>query len=353
MTTPALPGRPDSTDLPVLQVSELEVAYRVSRRGRGEAAHKAVAGVTFEIRRGRTLGIVGESGSGKTSAARAIIGLVPATGGTIQLSGQDVTNVRGRRLRELRRRVQMIYQDPYASLNPRLSVGALIEEPLRVHDSMPRLARATRVHELMDQVQLADFHLRKRPTELSGGQRQRVAIARALAVRPEALLCDEPVSALDVSTQAQVVNLLMDLQAELSLTVMFVAHDMSIVEHMSHEIAVMYSGRMVELRPGRNAAPRPRHPYTASLMSAVPSLDPAAQAAARVARRALVHDAAAEERQSEHGCVFHPRCPFALDVCRREPPPTVLSDGGGWAACHRAAELDLSPVMLGASQENS
>jgi ABC-type oligopeptide transport system ATPase subunit len=278
------------------------------------AVVKAVDGVSFAIRRGETLGLVGESGCGKTTTGRCILQLERPTSGEVIFEGRDLTRLADSELRAVRRRVQVIFQDPYSSLNPRMTVGQIIAEPLAVHRIVPdRTARAARVQELLRHAGLLTAMARRYPHELSGGQRQRVGIARALAMEPRLIICDEPVSALDVSIQAQIINLLEDLQAEFGLTYLFVAHDLSVVRHISDRVAVMYLGKIVEITDRKSLYEDPQHPYTKALLSAVPIPDPVVEA----------------------GCVFHPRCPIAVDDCRRVVPELREIKPGHHAACIR------------------
>jgi len=295
------------------------------------AKHFAVDGVSFAIRRGETLGLVGESGCGKTTTGRCILQLERPTRGQVVFEGQELTRLRDAELRPVRRRMQVIFQDPYSSLNPRLTVGQTLEEPLVVHRlARDAAARAARVRWLLDHVGLLPQHARRYPHELSGGQRQRVGIARALATEPSLLICDEPVSALDVSIQAQILNLLEDLQRELGLTYLFIAHDLAVVRHISDRVAVMYLGKIVELADRQALYERPRHPYTRALLAAVPI--PAPEREARRERLVLGGEVPSPLNPPS-GCVFHPRCPIAIDRCRREVPPLREVAPGHWAAC--------------------
>ncbi|MBI0432361.1 ABC transporter ATP-binding protein [Roseomonas sp. KE0001] len=296
-------------------------------------AVRAVDGVSFTLNRGETLALVGESGCGKSTTARLVLRLIEPSAGRIRFDGQDVTKVDGGAMRALRRRMQIVFQDPYASLNPRLTVGDAIAEPMAVHGIGNEASRRAKVQELLALVGLRPFHADRYPHEFSGGQRQRIGIARALAVEPDLVVCDEPVSALDVSIQAQVVNLMKDLQARLGLSYLFIAHDLAVVKHMADRIAVMYLGAVMEVGEKRALFARPRHPYTRALLAAIPHPDPS-----RRGRVTPLGGDVPSPMAVPPGCRFHTRCPFAQDRCRSEVP--ALRDlQGQQVACHFAESL--------------
>src|ERR687885_55147 len=295
-------------------------------------AVQAVDGVSFDVKRGETLGIVGESGCGKSTTARLLLRLMQPTSGSVKFEGEEIATVKGGRLKELRREMQMIFQDPYSSLNPRKTVGTVIAEPFAIHGLLKgENERKTTVQDLMDRVGLNPEHYNRYPHEFSGGQRQRIGVARALALRPKVIVADEPVSALDVSIQAQVLNLLRELQRELGLTLIFIAHDLSVVRHMCDRVAVMYLGKIVELATSEQLYAHPRMPYTGALMSAVPVADPALAAAKK--RQVLAGDVPSPTNPPP-ACRFHTRCWKAQEVCRTEDPVLEPKDGGNVAACH-------------------
>jgi oligopeptide transport system ATP-binding protein len=296
-------------------------------------AIKAVDGVTFDIIRGETLGLVGESGCGKSTTGRAILQLYQPTAGEVYFEDQSLTELKGERLRRMRRRMQMIFQDPYASLNPRMTVGDIIGEPLLVHNIAKGKERRERVQELLRVVGLNPYFVNRYPHEFSGGQRQRIGVARALAVQPEFIVCDEPISALDVSIQAQIINLLEDLQGEFNLTYLFIAHDLSVVRHISDRIAVMYLGKIVELTGRKELYDNPLHPYTQALLSAVPIPDPVVE---EQRRRVILEGDVPSPASPPVGCNFNTRCPAVMDECYEKEPEFVDVGDGHWVACFRA-----------------
>ncbi len=318
---------------PLVRVSGLKMHFPIYRGllRRQVGSVRAVDDVSFEIARGETLGLVGESGCGKSTTGRAILRLYDPTAGEIVLDGREIARLEGRALRAMRPKMQMIFQDPQASLNPRMTVGSIIAEPLDEHAKLTRAARRARVMELMEAVGLSRAFANRYPHEFSGGQRQRIGIARALALSPQFIVCDEPIAALDVSIQAQVVNLLEDLQERLGLTYLFISHDLSMVRHLATRVAVMYLGRLAEIGPTEALYARPLHPYTEALISAVPSPDPAVEARRE---RIILKGDVPSPANPPAGCVFHTRCPKVFGRCRIEVPRLLDQGGGRRVACH-------------------
>ena len=310
----------------MLEVQDLKMYFPS-----GSQVVKAVDGVSFDVYKGETLGLVGESGCGKSTTGRLTIRLLQSTAGRILYGGQDIAAVRGSALRDLRCKMQIIFQDPFSSLDPRKTIGDTIGRPLVVHNLVPRAERFDRVLELMERVGLDPNWVNKYPHELDGGRRQRVGIARALAVNPEYIVCDEPVSALDVSIQAQVLNLLQDLQEELGLTYLFISHDLSVVKHLSNRIAVMYLGKIVELCDADGLFDNPVHPYTKALLSAIPI-----PTIGEKPKRILLHGDVPSPKNPPSGCRFHTRCPYATERCRTEEPCLREVESGHTVACHLA-----------------
>ena len=318
------------TPPPLLAVTDLRKHFFLGGAlGRGASVLKAIDGVSLTLDRGETLGLVGESGCGKSTVGKLIMRLLDPTSGVIALNGQDMMSAKGRALRDLRRHVQMVFQDPYASINPRLTAGTIVGEPIENYERVSRAERARRVALLLDKVGLRRDVVDRYPFEFSGGQRQRLGIARALALQPSVIVADEPVSALDVSVQAQVINLLADLQSELKLAYLFISHDLAVVEHIAHRVAVMYLGRIVEIGPKRAIFATPRHPYTQALIAAAPIPDPRA----RRERIVLEGDVPSPLRPPP-GCAFSTRCPFVFDRCRVEAPALSARGADHLAACH-------------------
>jgi oligopeptide/dipeptide ABC transporter ATP-binding protein len=299
-------------------------------RGGGEVVH-AVDGVSLDVRSGETLGVVGESGCGKSTLGRLLVRLHEPTSGSVHFDGSDITTLSRRRLRPYRREMQMIFQDPYASLNPRKRVGQILGDPFEIHGGLSREKTRLRVRELLETVGLSPDHVNRYPHEFSGGQRQRIGVARALALNPKLIVADEPVSALDVSIQAQVINLLDDLQSEYDLTYVFIAHDLGVVHHVSDRIAVMYLGVVVEVGPSDELFLAPVHPYTEALLSAIPAIEGEEE----VPRERIVLEGEVPSPVAPpSGCRFHTRCRYATDICKIERPPLVDHGGGRLAACH-------------------
>jgi oligopeptide transport system ATP-binding protein len=333
-----------SGDGALLSVSHVKKYFPI-RKGvlQREVAHvHAVDDVSFAVREGETLGLVGESGCGKSTLGRTIVRLLEPTAGEIVFQGTPIQNLGTRRLRPLRREMQMVFQDPYASLNPRKRVGTIVSDPMRIHDLGTRAEQKKRVGEILETVGLSPEHYNRFPHEFSGGQRQRIGIARALALRPKLIVADEPVSALDVSIQSQMLNLLDDLQNEFHLTFIFIAHDLGVVRHVSDRIAVMYLGKLVELSPAEELYKRPIMPYTEALLSAVPIPDPDL---AEKRERIVLEGDVPSPINPPSGCRFHPRCRYATDVCQQIEPPLVDYGNGHLAACHHPLNVDQATLQ--------
>ncbi len=340
LTGPArsdFPSDADLSDDTLVRVENLVKHFPVRGSGmigRTVAHVQAVDGVSLTVRRGKTLGLVGETGCGKSTLARCIAGLIPATSGKVYFEGHDITNLRRGAMRHYRREIQMIFQDPYGALNPRRRVGSIIGEPFAIHKTATGQERKRSVQELMERVGLNPEHYNRFPAEFSGGQRQRIGVARALALRPKLIICDEPVSALDVSIQAQVLNLLADLQDDFGLSYLFIAHDLEVVRHVSDSVTVMYLGRVAETGPGDQVYEHPRHPYSAALLSAAPAADPDSAAARQ---RIILTGDVPSPINPPTGCRFHPRCPKAQDLCATSEPALEAKTGDPTThltACH-------------------
>jgi oligopeptide/dipeptide ABC transporter ATP-binding protein len=333
-------------DRPLVSVDHLKVFFPIKEGlliDREVARVHAVNDVTLSLPEGETLGLVGESGCGKTTMSRTIMRLIDATEGSIEFRGADITSASRRQMEPLRREMQMVFQDPFASLNPRKRVVQIIGQPLRLHGT-PRADVETRVGELLRRVGLSPEHMNRFPHEFSGGQRQRIGVARALALEPHLIVLDEPVSALDVSVQAQIINLLDDLQDEFKLTYLFVAHDLSVVRHVSDRIAVMYLGKLMEVSPAEELYTKPIHPYTSALLGAIPIPDPERN---RRRDRIVVSGEPPNPINPPSGCVFHPRCPRATQICREVEPPLARYSNGHLAACHHP--LNVGSEEIGAA----
>jgi len=327
-------GRGENGKEALVRVEGLVKHFPITRgiiMQRQVGAVKAVDGVSFDILQGETLGLVGESGCGKSTTGRTILQLYQPTAGAVYFEDTNLAQLKGGPLRRMRRRMQMIFQDPYASLNPRMTVGSIIGEPLEVHDVASGKARRDRVQELLALVGLNPYFVNRYPHEFSGGQRQRIGVARALALQPDFIVCDEPISALDVSIQAQVVNLLEDLQEQFGLTYLFIAHDLSMVRHISNRIAVMYLGKIVELSGRSELYDHPQHPYTQALLSAVPIPDPVADAKRQ---RIILEGDVPDPSDPPKGCNFNTRCAKVMDICYQQDPEFVDVGGGHYCACH-------------------
>lgn len=318
----------------LLEIKNLKKHFIIKGEKAGQNRLRAVDDVSFDVFKGETLGLVGESGSGKTTAGRTLLRLYEPTAGSIIYDGKDITKVP---IQPYRRKMQYIFQDPYASLNPRMTVGDIVGEPIDIHNLASNKAeRRERINSLLEQVGLNSEQATRYPHEFSGGQRQRIGIARALAVEPEFIVCDEPVSALDVSIQAQIINMLEKLQQDMGLTYLFIAHDLAVVKHISQRIGVMYLGKIVELTETRELHARPMHPYTRALLSAIPAFDPQVN---RSKKRIILEGEIPNPLTPPKGCVFSTRCPYAKEICREQAPVLKEMSSGHQVACHFAGEI--------------
>ncbi|HET8628344.1 MAG TPA: dipeptide ABC transporter ATP-binding protein [Thermomicrobiales bacterium] len=318
----------------LLEVKDLVMHFPLTQGiifQRKVGAVQAVDGISFTMKKGETLGLVGESGCGKSTTGRALLQLYKPTSGEVIFQGTDLTKLDGGEMRKMRRYLQMIFQDPYASLNPRMTVGNIIAEPMQIHNLVSKNERNERVQELLETVGLNPYFANRYPHEFSGGQRQRIGVARALAANPEFIVADEPVSALDVSIQAQIVNLMEDLQEQFDLTYLFIAHDLSVVRHISDRVAVMYLGKMVELADRDELYENPLHPYTKALLSAVPIPDPVVE---KKRERIILTGDVPSPINPPSGCHFHTRCPYVMDICKEDEPAFIDQGAGHYVACH-------------------
>jgi oligopeptide/dipeptide ABC transporter ATP-binding protein len=337
---------------PLLEVRDLRVEYPSHRAGNREHVLRAVDGVSLRLARGETLGLVGESGSGKSTIGNAILGLVKPAAGHILFMGQDITHAKARQRRNLAEHLQVVFQDPYSSLNPSRTIGQTLSDPLRVTRRMSRAAAAVRVTELLGEVGMSPDASDRYPAQFSGGQRQRIAIARALMLEPDVVVCDEPTSSLDLSVQAQVINLLVELQEKLGLSYLFVSHDISVIRHVSHRVAVLLKGHIVEHGPVDIVTENPSHPYTQALLAATPVPDPGLQASRRRGRNQSGPKSVARQEPAQRlglGCPFVDRCPSAMDICRRKQPALEAGAGGAHVACHLHSATNVSIQPLSAA----
>ncbi len=331
-----------SASEPLVSVRNLKKYFPV-RGGMFSRSHAnvhAIDDISFDVYAGETFGLVGESGCGKTTTGRVMLRLEDRTSGDVLFEGKSIFELKGEALRRQRRNMQIIFQDPYSSLNPRMTVGEIVGEPLSVHRIASGKERENRVRELLETVGLSGYHLKRYPHEFSGGQRQRIGIARALALHPKLIVCDEPVSALDVSIQSQVLNLLNDLQQKFGLTYVFIAHGLNVVKHMSTRVGVMYLGKLVELADSKELFARPQHPYTEALMSAIPVPNPELKR-----ERIVLEGDVPSPVNPPKGCRFHTRCPYAQEICRQEEPPLIDLGDGHFTACHFRKVMDAPMVM--------
>ena len=339
--------RDESRSHPLVEVSDLKKHFPIRKGVFSQIVGYvyAVDGVSFHVDHGETLGLVGESGCGKSTTGKVLLKLIEPTAGTIKVRGEDVTDLDAVSMRPLRREMQIIYQDPYSSLNPRMSAGDIVGEPLTIHEVASGKEKEERVAQLFERVGLQAHQMNDYPHEFSGGQRQRIGIARALALSPSLIIGDEPVSALDVSIQAQVINLLMDLQDEYKLSYLFIAHDLAVVEHISHRVAVMYLGRIVELTDKASLFEMPLHPYTEALLGAVPIPDPKLKRRKRV----ILAGDVPSPINPPPGCHFHTRCPYAMQACRSEVPELREIEPGHWVSCHLHDNGTVFPLQARSS----
>jgi oligopeptide transport system ATP-binding protein len=334
VANPASAPAQSTQDKPLLDVRNLVMHFPLTQGiiiQRKVGAVQAVDGVSFTVKKGETLGLVGESGCGKSTTGRAILQLYKPTAGEVVFDGKDLTKLDSGEMRKMRRHLQMIFQDPYASLNPRMTVGNIVSEPMQIHNLVPKAERTKRVQELLQTVGLNPYFANRYPHEFSGGQRQRIGIARALAANPDFIVCDEPVSALDVSIQAQIVNLLEDFQDQFGLTYLFIAHDLSVVRHISDRVAVMYLGKIVEMADRNELYENPLHPYTKALLSAVPIPDPVIE---KKRERLILTGDVPSPINPPSGCHFHTRCPYVMDICKQVDPPFTPKGPDHLVACH-------------------
>jgi len=344
-------GSNSPTDSTLIRVESLVKHFpvRIGAFAETKATVQALNGISFDIKKGETLGLVGESGCGKSTAGQTILQLHRPTSGRVYYQGTDLTQLKEKQLRPLRTKLQVIFQDPYSTLNPRMTIGTAISEPLQFHNLVPKNKRGERVAELLKIVGLNPAFATRYPHEFSGGQRQRICIARALACEPDFIVCDEPISALDVSIQAQIINLLQDLQEEFGLTYLFIAHDLAVVRHISHRVAVMYLGEMVEMAGKETLFEKPLHPYTQALLSAVPEPNPREE---RGRQRIVLTGDVPSPINPPSGCRFHPRCPLATETCFKMEPTWNEIEPGHWVACHEVTSPDVDVQSVLANRQH-